>query len=130
MASHSLNLNGTPPENKATVGLFCRAFAHILEMKRAPLAAAIVLLSLWAIQPAAAQSGDDDDAFPVAPPPAIERPIIRPAPSSELGRGVALPAQPETAHPLQPPAIGSPVTGYGVGGMRAPPGAPPNPPYR
>jgi hypothetical protein len=31
--------------------------------------------------------------------------------------------------PYAPPLGSSPVTGYGVGGMQQPPGAPPNPPY-
>ena len=31
--------------------------------------------------------------------------------------------------PYVPPLGSSPVTGFGVGGMQQPPGAPPNPPY-
>jgi hypothetical protein len=64
----------------------------------------------------------------VVPAPALG-PVIAPAPPSEYGRGVEPLPRPDVAQPLPPPEIDSPVTGYGFGGMEAPPGAPSVPPY-
>jgi len=56
--------------------------------------------------------------------------VIRPAPSSEYGRGAAQPYTSPAAptHPV-PPSNPGPVTDYGTGGMQQVPGTAPNPPY-
>jgi hypothetical protein len=62
-------------------------------------------------------------------PPPLSPPVQQ-APAPAPSFAPALPPVPPTVIfvPTLPPPQG-PVTNYGTGGMQAPPGAPPNPPY-
>jgi hypothetical protein len=66
-------------------------------------------------------------------PPLSEVPILPAVPrwqSIQLSPPtVYTPGPTAPSLPYVPPAGSSPVTGFGVGGMQQPPGAPPNPPY-
>jgi hypothetical protein len=98
----------------------------------------LALLTAGCSDPAPAQfAGSPDDAIqplpgqvPGAIPPGERVPAYLPAVP-----GLPAPSSPPIPPPLAPapnfaPGLPSgPVTGYGAGGMQAPPGAPPNPPY-
>ncbi|MGH7075625.1 MAG: hypothetical protein ACREFD_15715 [Stellaceae bacterium] len=82
----------------------------------------------YRIPPGPAEPSSTTSRRTPIPGAAILGPAIAPPASSEYGRAPAtVPSVP--AMPAAAPSNPGPVTGYGIGGMEQPPGAPPNPPY-
>jgi hypothetical protein len=91
--------------------------------------AAVALLLLSPRQPVA----DEPEPFTTLPgdvPPDLRVPPYLPAPPPlPPPRSVPVQPAPSPAPGFAPGLPPGPVTNYGTGGMQAPPGAPPNPPY-
>ena len=91
---------------------------------------AVFALPLLSARQAAADEPEPFATLPGEVPPGLRIPPYLPAPP---------PLPPPSSPPVRPPpppAVNfspglppGPVTNYGAGGMAAPPGAPPNPPY-